>query len=77
VGTANPTKKSTFCLALTTKNKEKLIRKARTRFTYEECINNLWKEKFAGQPPHLSTRESTCGRAKGQFWVKMRILLVF
>ena len=48
------------------------IRKARTRFTYLECINNVLKGQFVGRSPHLSTRAS-----KGQFWVKMRILLVF
>ena len=36
--------------------KKKLIRKARTRFTYAECISHMSKEQFAGWPPRLSTR---------------------
>ena len=26
-----------------------LVRKARTRFTYAEFTNDMWKEQFAGQ----------------------------
>ena len=50
--------------------KNMLIRKARTRFTYVECINDMWKEQLAGQMlrlcPH-GTALSTTVWSKGEF----------